>query len=247
MDFGLIGKSLTHSFSQKYFREKFAEEKLPHRYLNFELPHIEDFPRLLQQYPSLSGLNVTIPYKQAIIPYLDELSPEARAVGAVNTVSVEGAKITGHNTDVYGFEKSLSPLLSAHHKKAAVLGSGGASRAAAYVLTKLEIDFVVISRGGAEGTLTYADLTDRFREFQLIVNTTPLGTYPAVEECAALPFHLVNENYLFYDLVYNPAETALLRYARQRGAKIKNGLEMLHLQAEKAWYIWNSQHSKKGL
>lgn len=236
--FGLIGKKLGHSFSQHYFRNKFQKEQIQDAdYALFELSSIEEFPALLMNTPGLSGLNVTLPYKSAIIPYLNALDDAAKTIGAVNTIQLcpEGPK--GWNTDIIGFRDTFVPLLQPHHKKALILGDGGASKAVQYVLRDLEIDFHVISR---KGELKYAQMDKQMIEnHPLIIQTTPVGMYPNIEE--TLPFDLdgIGKDHLVYDLIYNPEKTKFLTDAEYRGAIIKNGLEMLHLQAEGAWQIWN--------
>ncbi len=246
--FTLIGYPLSHSFSKKYFTEKFKKENISnHEYFLSPLEKIEDFPNLLSTYPNLVGLNVTIPYKEKVIPFLDEISEEAKAIGAVNTIKIIEGKLKGFNTDVYGFEKSLVDFLTQKEKKitvenALVLGTGGAAKAVVYILKKMGIEPILVSRNKEKGDLTYEDLdTIIFDECRLIVNTTPLGMLPNLESCPNLPFHRINEKFHLYDLVYNPEKTVFLRRGESKGAAIKNGLEMLHLQAEKAWEIWNEE------
>ena len=244
--FTLIGYPLSHSFSEKYFTEKFDREQIAnHEYFLSPLVQIEDFPKLLAANSNLAGINVTIPYKEKVIPFLDEISEEAKAIGAVNTIKIEEGKLKGFNTDVYGFEKSLVDFLTQKEKKisvdnALILGTGGAAKAVVYILKKLGIEPILVSRKKGKGDLTYDDLdTIIFDECRLIVNTTPLGMLPNLDSCPDLPFHRINEKYHLYDLVYNPEKTVFLRRGESNGAAIKNGLEMLHLQAEKAWEIWN--------
>lgn len=246
--FTLIGYPLSHSFSKKYFTEKFEREHISnHEYFLSPLVQIEDFPKLLVAHPNLIGLNVTIPYKEKVIPFLDEISAEAKAIGAVNTIKIKEGKLKGFNTDVYGFEKSLVDFLTQKEKKisvenALVLGTGGAAKAVVFILKKLGIEAILVSRKKGKGNLTYDDLdTIIFDECRLIVNTTPLGMLPNIESCPDLPFHRINEKYHLYDLVYNPEKTVFLSRGESQGAAIKNGLEMLHLQAEKAWEIWNEK------
>lgn len=240
MQLGLIGKSLKHSFSRTYFSEKFERENLKgFSYQNFELESIEQFPELLKTNPQLHGLNVTIPYKEKVIPFLDNLSPEAEKIGAVNTILNQNGTLTGFNTDVFGFENSLKPLLKREHQKALILGTGGASKAITYTLQKLDIQYVKVSRQPKDGELTYGQAAELLDEYLIVVNTTPLGTFPKTEEIPPLTLDKVSENHLFYDLIYNPPQTAFLRQAAHQGAQIKNGHEMLILQAEKAWQIWN--------
>lgn len=240
--YGLIGYPLSHTFSPQYFAKKFAEEKIDASYDAFPIPNIKEFPKFLLSHSDLRGLNVTIPYKSAIIPYLDTLSEAATNIGAVNCISIDNGIKTGHNTDIIGFEKSLLPLLQTQHKKALILGSGGASLAVAYVLDKLEIPYTVVSRQHIHGSITYASLIENIiAEHTLIINTTPLGTYPAVNAAPPIPYNAISKQHLLYDLVYNPEETMFLSMGKKRGAVIKNGWEMLHIQAEASWDIWNSQ------
>ena len=240
MQLGLIGKSLKHSFSRTYFTEKFEREKLEgFFYQNFELESIDQFSELIKENPQLQGLNVTTPYKEKVIPFLDNLSPEAEKIGAVNTILNQNGVLTGFNTDVFGFEQSLKPLLKKQHQKALILGTGGASKAVAYTLQKLDIQYVKVSRLPKEKELSYEDATKVLDQYLIVINTTPLGTFPKTEEIPPLTLDKVSENHLFYDLIYNPPQTAFLRQAAHKGAQIKNGHEMLILQAEKAWQIWN--------
>lgn len=246
--FTLIGYPLSHSFSKKYFTEKFAREGIEkHEYFLSPLEKIEEFSQLISTYPNLVGLNVTIPYKEEVIPYLDEISEEAKAIGAVNTIRIRNGKLKGFNTDVYGFEKSLVDFLLTKEKvinieNALVLGTGGAAKAVVFILKKLGINPILVSRKKGKGDLVYEDLDNViFEECKLIVNTTPLGMLPNLESCPNLPFARINEKYYLYDLVYNPEKTVFLKRGENQGAAIKNGLEMLHLQAEKAWEIWNTK------
>lgn len=241
MELGLIGRTLQHSFSRNYFEEKFAREGLSgYSYSNFELQEMEELPRLLETNPELQGLNVTIPYKEAVLAYLDQLSDEAQEIGAVNTIAIRDGKLFGFNTDVYGFRESLKPLLKPNHKNALVLGTGGASRAVVYALRQLGLKPQLVGRNPKENILGYDEASARLSEFQIVVNTTPLGTFPKTDEKPPLNTGRVLENYLFYDLIYNPGETGFLREAKSRGASTKNGHEMLILQAEKAWEIWHN-------
>lgn len=236
--FGLIGFPLSHSFSKGFFTEKFSREQIPCcTYENFPIPDISAFPALWEENPALEGLNVTIPYKQAVIPYLDELSDAAKAIGAVNCIRREGKRLVGHNTDVLGFGRSLKPLLKAHHTQALVLGTGGAALAVKYVLKDFNIAFSEISRSGP---LTYEAVTPgMMASHTLIVNTTPLGMYPNVDAAPPLPYEVAGPEHLFYDLVYNPPETLFMQKGMAQGAVAKNGHEMLILQAEASWEIWN--------
>lgn len=242
--FGIIGKDISYSFSRKYFLEKFKKMSLDnYQYYNFDIPEIEEFPFLLyHREDEFRGLNVTIPYKEAIIKYLDEVESEAQKIGAVNTIKVtEDNQLIGYNTDVYGFQKSIEPLLKSHHKKALILGTGGASKAIAYVFYKLNIAYKFVSRSENENMLNYEMLdAELMGEYSIIVNCSPIGTHPNVEDAPEIPFQYLSEKHLLYDLIYNPAETKFLREGKKHGASIKNGLEMLELQAEKSWEIWNS-------
>lgn len=242
MIFGLLGKSLQHSFSKRFFSEKFEKEGLPHSYENFELADIGDFPQLLQRH-NLAGLNVTIPYKTAIIPYLDKLAPAAAEVGAVNTlVFSKNGQIEGHNTDVLGFRKSLKrclrPYLPQWPEKALVLGTGGAAKAVQHVLEQLSIAPILVSRSPERGDCTYAALEQLPR---LVINTTPLGTYPNTAEAPPLPYEAFSPQHLAFDLVYNPAQTLFLKKAAAQGAGTCNGYEMLEIQALAAWDLWNAR------
>lgn len=237
--YGLIGKKLNYSFSSEYFKNKFEKEAIKDtEYINFQLANIADFEEVLEQNPNLKGLNVTIPYKQEIIPFLDELSEDAKRIGAVNTIEFKEGKLIGHNTDVIGFEQSLKPLLNSRHKKAVIFGIGGAAKAVAFVMKKLKIPTRVVSRDRTKQT--YKDVNKAFlRERQILINTTPLGTFPKVDECVDIYYHGITAYHLAYDLVYNPEETLFLQKAKKQGATIKNGREMLELQAEASWKIWN--------
>lgn len=241
--FGLIGKNISYSFSKKYFTEKFEKLNLKNlKYYNFDIPEIEEFPFLLyHKEEDFGGLNVTIPYKQSIIKYLDESSEEAKKIGAVNTIKITNDnKLIGYNTDVYGFTKSIQPLLNSSVKKALILGTGGASKAISYALEKMNITYKFVSRNSNKGIL-YQDLTKELLEnYQLIINCTPLGTFPNISEKPLIPYASISKNHIAFDLIYNPEETAFLKAAKKQGAVVKNGLEMLQLQAEKSWEIWNS-------
>lgn len=246
---GLIGYPLSHSFSKKYFSDKFQTEGIAKdwKYELYALESIEELKMLLKNTPNLVGLNVTIPYKEQVLPFLDSIGEGAKAIGAVNTIVIQNGKLKGYNTDVYGFGNSIKPLLLPHHQRALILGTGGASKAVRYALEQLNIEVTYVSRTPAAGQLSYKDLTpDVFKKYQVIVNTSPLGTYPNEDACPAIPYGEITADYLFYDLVYNPSETLFLRQGKAKGAMIKNGLEMLHLQAEKAWAIWNVEIEQKG-
>lgn len=240
--YGLIGYPLGHSFSRKFFTEKFAKEGIDAQYLNFEIPSIEEFPNIIKNSSTLRGLNVTIPYKQQVMQYLDDISEEAKAIGAVNVVKVGKEGLTGYNSDVIGFVNSIKPLLKSHHKKALILGTGGASKAIRYGLEeKLGIETLFVSRKAHEGIITYKDVTaDMLQEYEVIVNCSPVGMFPHANECPSLPYEAMNAAHLLYDLVYNPEEALFMKEGAARGATVKNGLEMLHLQALASWDFWNN-------
>jgi shikimate dehydrogenase len=245
--FGLIGYPLSHSFSAGYFTHKFENEFITESvYENFSIDSIDQFPGLLKAHTDFAGLNVTIPYKERIIPFLDELDETAKAVGAVNTIKFmkdpDGKLwLEGYNTDVYGFENSLNPYLSDYHRNALILGTGGASKAIKYILNKKGIQFVSASiEELKENEIRYQDIDKTIMdEHLLIIHCTPLGTYPKIDTCPDIPYEFITSKHVLYDLVYNPEETLFLKNGKERGAKITNGLKMLHLQAEKAWEIWN--------
>jgi len=240
--FGLIGKDISYSFSKKYFTEKFSKELFDDcTYENFDIPTIEEFPNVLKENPDLKGLNVTIPYKEAIIPFLDTMSDKAFRIGAVNVIRfTKKGNLKGYNSDWYGFKKSLEPLLQPHHKKALILGTGGASKAVAFALDKLGIFYTFVSREATENAIDYNRVnTTTFDNFQIIINCTPLGTSPNTKEFPPIPYEFFTEKHIAFDLIYNPEETQFLKKAKKKGATIKNGYEMLVFQAEKAWTIWN--------
>ena len=248
--YGLIGYPLHHSFSSKFFNEKFQKEGIDAEYVNFEIEHIFDLRKILVFNPRLRGLNVTIPYKEAVITFLDHISPEAREVGAVNVIKVERQskdsndyRLLGYNTDYIGFKNSIAPLINPeYHKQALVLGTGGASKAICYALDALSIAWTYVSRTLQKGALTYDMLTTEVvAENKIIINTTPLGTFPSVEDLPNIPYQAVTPQHLFYDLVYNPSETTFLRKGSQMGATIKNGTEMLEIQALAGWNIWSQE------
>ncbi|MBQ9636925.1 MAG: shikimate dehydrogenase [Prevotella sp.] len=243
--YGLIGYPLGHSFSIGYFNEKFENEGIDAQYINFEIPSIEDLREVLDRNPELCGLNVTIPYKQKVIPYLDEVSPEARAIGAVNVIRVthkgKDIKLKGFNSDVIGFTQSIEPMLEPFHKKALILGTGGASKAVDYGLRSLGLETVFVSRFERPGTIQYDKLTpEDIQEYNVIVNCTPLGMYPKVDACPDLPYEAMSNRTLLYDLIYNPDETLFMKRGKQQGATVINGLEMLLLQAFASWDFWHS-------
>ncbi|WP_406824495.1 shikimate dehydrogenase family protein [Pedobacter sp. KACC 23697] len=243
--YGLIGYPLSHSFSKKYFTEKFQNEGITdHQYELFPIADIKSLPDLLNDHPSLCGLNVTIPHKVNVLCYLNEVDEAAEKIGAVNCISIkyfEGETyLKGFNTDAYGFEESLKPLIGPQHNKALVFGDGGAAKAVKYVLEKLNIQYQVVVRTAAPGAILYSEITPEIlTSHQLLINTTPLGMSPNIDTFPEIDYSLVGPGHLAYDLVYNPLETAFLAKAAERGAAVKNGLEMLYKQAEKAWTIWN--------
>ena len=244
--YGLLGYPLGHSFSKTYFNQKFEAEKIDAEYLNFEIPSIKEIKNVIKENPELNGLNVTIPYKEQVIPYLDELDKDTAKIGAVNVIKIirqpKGkVKLVGYNSDIIGFTQSIEPLLQPHHKKALILGTGGASKAVFHGLANLGIEGVFVSRTkkGSE-YLTYEELTPEvMQEYTVIVNCTPVGMYPKVDFCPNIPYELLTPNHLLYDLLYNPNETLFMKKGEARGAVTKNGLEMLLLQAFAAWEIWN--------
>lgn len=248
--YGLIGFPLKHSFSARFFSEKFARENIDAEYLNFEIEDITELRRVILFNPSLRGLNVTIPYKEQVIPFLHTLSPEAEEIGAVNVIRVVrqpgemyNYHLTGYNTDYIGFRESLRPLLRNEiHTDALILGTGGASKAVAQALKDLQITYRFVSRTPAEGRHSYDELTSEIiNTHKLIVNASPVGTFPQFEQCPAIPYEALSPNHLLYDLVYNPTETLFLRKGKAMGATTHNGKEMLELQAEAAWKIWQQQ------
>ena len=242
--FGLIGYPLGHSFSKNYFNEKFANEDIDAVYMNFEIPSINDLPQVIAENPELKGLNVTIPYKEKVISYLDELDKDAREIGAINVIKVirqkdSDPKLVGYNSDVIGFTKSIEPLLEPHHKKALILGTGGASKAVFHGLKQLGVEGTFVSRHERPNMLTYEELTaEVMEEYSVIVNTTPVGMYPHTDECPDIPYQYLTPNHLLYDLLYNPDVTLFMKKGEEKGATTKNGLEMLLLQAFAAWDIW---------
>jgi len=246
--YGLIGHRLGYSFSRNFFTEKFIRENLPeHEYVNFELDSINEFPGIFEQGKDICGLNCTIPYKQQIMQFLDEIDAEAAQVGAVNTVKImskDGKRhLKGFNTDIYGFENSLRPMLEEKHKKALILGTGGASKAIKHILNKLQIKFVSasIEEPLFENEIRYNQIDEQLmKEYLIIIHATPIGTFPKVDRCPDIPYQYLTSDHVCFDLVYNPEETLFLKKAKAQGAQTKNGLEMLHLQAIRAWEIWNA-------
>ncbi len=242
---GLIGYPLQHSFSKKYFSQKFEKEGIKNwKYLNFEMKNINQFPSILKKNPDLIGLNITIPYKEKILKYTDWQSPEVIKTGAANTLKICQGKIKAYNTDIYGFEQSFKALLKDYHKQALILGTGGASKAIAYVLEMLNIPFKFVSRNPVSNNILSYEQLDKniITNYQIIINTTPVGTFPDIDKKIKIPYDFITKNHLFYDLIYNPDKTAFLKTAEKKGASIINGLKMLHLQAEKAWEIWDNEN-----
>ena len=242
--YGLIGYPLKHSFSIGYFNEKFRSESIDAEYINFEIPSINDFMEIIEENPNLCGLNVTIPYKEQVIPFLDALDPDTAKIGAVNVIKIirqpKGkVKLVGYNSDIIGFTQSIQPLLQPSHKKALILGTGGASKAVFHGLKNLGIESVFVSRTPQSGMLTYESLTPEIiEEHTIIVNCTPVGMYPKVDFCPNIPYQFLTPNHLLYDLLYNPNITLFMKKGEEKGATTKNGLEMLLLQAFAAWEIW---------
>jgi shikimate dehydrogenase len=239
--FGLLGYPLTHSFSQKYFTEKFQNLSIENaNYENFSIPEINELKTILASKKDLEGFNVTIPYKKAVIDFLDELSEPVKKMGACNCVKIRDGKLIGYNTDIVGFQLSLQPFLKPSHQKALILGTGGASAAVEYVFQKLNIPYQFVSRTTTSNAISYQDLTKEILDsHQLIINTTPLGMFPNVENCVDIPYQFISEQHHLFDLIYNPTETKFLLLGKQQGASIQNGYEMLILQAEESWRIWN--------
>lgn len=240
--YGIIGKSLSHSFSPQYFKNKFEVEHIDAQYVKFEIEEITDFPKIIKENPNLKGLNVTIPYKTAIMPYLDELDERAKAIGAVNCIKVADGKLFGYNTDVLGFKNSLEPLLDVQHKKAIVLGDGGAAQAVKFALNELYIPYISVVRNSSivNNSITYEMLKlQNLVDYQIIINTTPVGMHPNINDKPDINYEQLNNTHILYDLIYNPIQTEFLIIGKSKGCKIKNGLEMLHLQAEEGWHIWN--------
>lgn len=246
--YGLIGYPLGHSFSAGYFAEKFKKEGITDcAYKNFPIDNIQKFPEIIASNPELTGLNVTIPYKEQVIKFLDEIDSEAKEIGAVNTVKItrkaNGYSLKGYNSDVYGFQKTLQPYLKDYHKKALILGTGGASKAIKFVLKKLGIEFISASiEELKENEIRYEAIDKKMIEERLlIIHATPLGTYPNVNACSPIPYEYLTSKHVLYDLVYNPEETLFLKNGKEKGATIQNGLKMLHTQAERSWEIWNGR------
>ncbi|WP_334059054.1 shikimate dehydrogenase family protein [Polaribacter sp. P097] len=242
--FGLLGRDISYSFSRGYFTKKFTALNLEHHsYVNFDIPKIEDFPSIIENNESIKGINVTIPYKEEVMAYLDKIDKTAKEIGAVNTIKItKRGNLKGYNSDVVGFEKSIVPLLEKHHKKALILGTGGASKAIAYALKLNNIKYKFVSRNPkTKKQISYNDLSQEImQDYTIIVNSTPLGTSPDVDKFPAIPYQFITSKHLLYDLIYNPEVSKFLANGKANGAKIKNGFEMLELQAEESWRIWNS-------
>ena len=239
--YGLVGKSISYSFSEKYFTEKFKKNKIQNcTYKNFDLNNIKDIVSILKE-NDLKGLNITIPYKEQVLSYLDEIEDNAKLIGAINTIKINKDKtLTGYNTDFIGFINTLRPHINSNCKKALILGTGGASKAIEYGLKKLNIESKKISRNKKKGDLTYQEIdSDIIKEYQIIINTTPIGTYPDIENCPDIPYKYLTKKHICYDLIYNPDETTFLRKSKKKGAITINGLRMLEIQAEESWKIWN--------
>ena len=240
--YGLIGYPLSHSFSPAYFKKKFTEKRIEADYRSFPLKDLKELKPLLKQNPDLVGLNVTIPYKEAILPLLHDIDIVALGIGAVNCIAIEGGVLKGYNTDAIGFKQSLLPLLLTHHTNALVLGTGGSSKAVKYILQKLGIPYQSVSRKEGKGYLAYSQINEEMMAtHKLIINTTPLGMYPKADDCPPIPYHLIGRQHLLYDLIYNPEVTQFLKLGAENGAAIKNGFQMLQIQAEASWDIWQSQ------
>lgn len=246
--YGLIGYPLSHSFSKKYFTEKFKKENISNsEYKLFPVKSISEFPELIKNNPNLKGLNVTIPYKKSIIPFLCKIQKQAKKIGAVNTITIKKNKqnkifTKGYNTDIYGFEKSLQPYINSNLKKSLILGTGGSSKSVAYVLGKNNVEYLFVSRSKSnikKQIINYSNLDKNIiKNIQIIINTTPLGMSPDIENYPNIPYKFISEKHILYDLIYNPYETLFLKKGKNKGAITKNGLEMLHIQAEKSWEIY---------
>jgi shikimate dehydrogenase len=240
---GLLGKNISYSFSKAYFKKKFENENIKNiTYENFDLESIDLLPSLIKNTKNLKGLNVTIPYKEEVMPFLDKINKKARAIGAINTIKItKKGKLVGYNTDFYGFTNSLEPLLKPRHRSALILGTGGASKAVAYSLEQLGISYHYVSRKKSDGvSYTYQTLTESIlRQHKIIINCTPLGTFPNIDDCPDIPYSGITKHHILFDLIYNPEETKFLQLGKQQNAVTTNGLNMLKLQAEKSWSIWN--------
>lgn len=243
--YGLLGYPLGHSFSRTYFNRKFEAEKINAQYVNFEIPEIKEIKNVIKDNPDLCGLNVTLPYKSQVIPFLDEIDENAKLIGAVNVIKftkgfLGKTKLKGFNSDIVGFKQSIEPLLDESHRKALILGTGGSSKAVYHGLKQLGIDATFVSRNPKDLCITYEEITPKMLEYYtVIVNCTPLGMYPHINNCPDIPYEALTPKHLLYDLLYNPDETRFMKKGKMQGAVVKNGLEMLLLQAFEAWQIWN--------
>ena len=241
--FGLLGRNISYSFSRGYFTKKFEKLNLEnYKYVNFDIQQIKDFPSIINENKNVKGINVTIPYKEEVISFLDKLDDTAKNIGAVNTIKfTKRGNLKGYNSDVVGFENSIKPLLKKHHKKALILGTGGASKAIAFALKKNDIKFKFVSRNPEnKNEISYDSLSqETLQKHTIIINCTPLGTFPNIEKCPNIPYQYLTEKHLLYDLIYNPEVSTFLSKGKEKGASIKNGYEMLQLQAEESWRIWN--------
>ena len=242
-NFGLIGKDISYSFSENYFANKFKDQNITDaNYQNFDIQTIEDFDKKVLKTKALAGLNVTIPYKESIIPFLDKLDKKAKKIGAINTIKfTKKGNLKGYNTDIYGFKKAIKPHLKKQHKKALILGTGGASKAIAFVLKELNIDFHFVSRQASKkASYTYDTLSEQIiSDHQIIINCSPVGTFPDITDAPKIPYNGIQDTHILFDLIYNPSETVFLKEGKQKGAKTLNGYDMLVFQAEKSWKIWN--------
>ncbi len=240
--YGLIGKKIDYSFSKTFFSIKFEQENRQDSYHNFDIPCIEELPEIIAKHEDLKGLNVTIPYKEAVIPLLDKVDKEAQKIGAVNTIKIQrDGRLIGYNTDHYGFAKALANLFPITEKTALILGNGGAAKAIAYVLDAMQFDYKIVSRESSETTISYESLTQGIiTSHSLIINCTPLGTFPNIQECPDIPYHYLTKDHVLFDLIYNPRETEFLKRGFAKGARVSNGLKMLEYQAKKSWKIWKS-------
>ena len=242
-NFGLIGKDISYSFSENYFANKFKDQNITDaNYQNFDIQTIEDFDKKVLKTKALAGLNVTIPYKESIIPFLDKLDKKAKKIGAINTIKfTKKGNLKGYNTDIYGFKKAIKPHLKKQHKKALILGTGGASKAIAFVLKELNIDFHFVSRQASKkASYTYDALSEQIiSDHQIIINCSPVGTFPDITDAPKIPYNGIQDTHILFDLIYNPSETVFLKEGKQKGAKTLNGYDMLVFQAEKSWKIWN--------
>ena len=241
-EYGLIGKNISYSFSEGYFTNKFKELGISDSsYSTFDLSDISELHDLLKSMPNLKGFNITIPYKEDVLDFLDDIDESAKDIKAVNTVKIENGKLIGFNTDTFGFKTSIKPFFEPQHRKALILGTGGAAKAIAFVLEQLGVDYLYVSRNPkTDKEVSYSDLTkEAITNFPFIINCSPVGTFPNIDSCPDIPYEGITSSHLLYDLVYNPEETLFLKKGKDKGASIVNGLSMLHHQAEEAWRIWN--------